>query len=245
MAKIRIDKFISDQSSESRGDLKKEIKRYGININGKLIKDPGKIIDTERDVVIFRGEEVKYQEFIYIMLNKPAGIVSAVSDNKDTTVIDHIKESYPRKDYFPVGRLDKDTEGLLIITNDGQLTHQLLSPGKHIPKKYYVEINGIIKKEDLKKLEDGVILEDGYLTKKACAELISVNKEENKSFIYLVITEGKFHQVKRMIKSIDLEVSYLKRLEMGLLKLDPSLEVGEFKELNNDELSLLKGKGRD
>ncbi len=245
MAKIRIDKFISDQSLESRGDLKKEIKKYGININGRIIKDPGKIVDTERDVVIFRGEEFKYQEFIYIMLNKPAGIVSAVSDNKDKTVIDHIKEAYPRKDYFPVGRLDKDTEGLLLVTNDGQLAHQLLSPGKHIPKKYYVEINGIIKEKDLKKLEAGVLLEDGYLTKKAKAELISVNEEKNKSFIHLIITEGKFHQVKRMIKSIDFEVSYLKRIEMGLLKLDPLLNVGEFRELKDKELMLLKEKGRN
>lgn len=239
MPKIRIDKLLSDQSFESRGNLKKEIRKYGVKINGQIIKDPGKIIDTEKDTIIFRDKEINYQEFIYIMLNKPAGIVSAVTDAKDRTVIDHIKDAYPRKDYFPVGRLDKDTEGLLLITNDGQLTHQLLSPGKEIPKKYYVEINGRIENKSLKKLEEGVFLEDGYLTKEAKTELI--NSEEDSSAIYLTITEGKFHQVKRMIKSIGFEVSYLKRVEMGSLKLDPSLEIGDFRELKEEELSLLKG----
>lgn len=241
MVKLRVDKFLSDQSSESRGDLKKEIRKYGIKVNGQVTKDPGKIIDTKKDRIIFREKEIEYQEFIYIMLNKPAGIISAVSDNKHKTVIDHIKDSYPRKDYFPVGRLDKDTEGLLIITNDGQFAHQLLSPGKQIPKKYYVIINGRVKPDHIKKLEAGVVLEDGYITKEARGEIIKT--EESSSSIYLTITEGKYHQVKRMIKSIGFEVSYLKRVEMGLLKLDPLLEIGDFRKLTEEELFKLKKRG--
>jgi 16S rRNA pseudouridine516 synthase len=173
------------------------------------------------------------------MLNKPAGIVSAVTDDRDKTVIDHIKDVYPRKDYFPVGRLDKDTEGLLIITNNGQLAHQVLSPKKHIPKKYYVEIDGKIGVEEIEGLEKGVLLEDGYLTKKANAELIE--SKDDFSSIYLTITEGKFHQVKRMIKSVGFEVSYLKRVAMGSLELDPDLKKGDFRELTESEVALLKG----
>lgn len=239
--KIRLDKFLSDQSPESRGDIKKEIKRSGAEVNGEIIKDPGEIIDTEKDKVFFREKEISYQQYIYIMLNKPAGIVSAVTDDRDKTVIDHIKDVYPRKDYFPVGRLDKDTEGLLIITNDGHLAHRLLSPKKHVPKKYYVEIEGEISEDYIKKLEKGVTLEDGYLTKEGKAEIISV--EDGKSKIYLTITEGKFHQVKRMIKAIGFEVSYLKRMEMGSLKLDDSLKTGEFRELTKEELELFKESG--
>ncbi len=175
------------------------------------------------------------------MLNKPAGIVSAVTDDRDKAVIDHIKVVYPRKDYFPVGRLDKDTEELLIITNDGHLAHRLLSPKKHVPKKYYVEIEGEISEDYIKKLEKGVTLEDGYLTKEGKAEIISV--EDGESTIYLTITEGKFHQVKRMIKAVGFEVSYLKRMEMGSLKLDDSLKTGEFKELTKEELELFKESG--
>lgn len=239
MAKLRLDKLLSDQSSESRGDLKKEIRKYGVKINDQLIKDPGKIIDTEQDVVIFRNREVTYNQFIYIMLNKPAGIVSAVTDDRDKTVIDHIKDVYPRKDYFPVGRLDKDTEGLLIITNNGQLAHQVLSPKKHIPKKYYVEIDGEIGVKEIESLEKGVLLEDGYLTKKAKAELIE--SKDDYSSIYLTITEGKFHQVKRMIKAVGFEVSYLKRVAMGSLELDSDLNKGDFRELTDSEVTLLKG----
>lgn len=238
MVKIRIDKLLSDQSSESRGEIKKEIKRNGVQINGLSIKDPGKIIDTEKDEVIFRDKNISYQQYIYIMLNKPAGIVSAVTDDRDQTVIDHIKDVYPRKDYFPVGRLDKDTEGLLIITNDGALAHQVLSPKKHVPKKYYVEINGKIEEDHIKMLEEGVTLEDGYQTKEGKAEIISF--ENGTSKIHLTITEGKFHQVKRMIKSIGFEVSYLKRIEMGSLKLDKNLKTGEFRELTEEELELFK-----
>lgn len=239
MVKIRIDKLLSDQSTESRGDLKKEIRKNGVEINGIISKDPGKIIDTQKDKIIFRKTEFNYQKNIYIMLNKPSGIVSAVTDERDKTVIDHIKEKYPRKDYFPVGRLDKDTEGLLVITNDGILAHQLLSPKKHVRKKYYVEINGKIEEIHLKKLEEGVLLEDGYLTKKAVAELIE--QQQNFSSIYLTITEGKFHQVKRMIKAIGFEVSYLKRVAMGSLELDPLLATGDYREMTEDEILLLKG----
>jgi len=238
MTKIRLDKLISDQSSESRGELKKEIKKNGVLVNGKKIKDPGKIVEPEKDLIIFRNKEIVFRKNIYIMLNKPKGIVSAVTDDKDKTVIDHIKDVYPRKDYFPVGRLDKDTEGLLIITNDGELSHKLLSPKKHVEKTYYVEINGKIEDEHLKKIREGVTLDDGYLTQKAKATLIE--KNENQSSIYLTITEGKFHQVKRMVKAVGFKVSYLKRVKMGPLKLDPSLEIGSFRELNPEETALLK-----
>lgn len=238
MVKMRLDKFLADQLAESRGDLKKEIRKFGVMVNEDKEKDPGRIIDSDKDLIVFRGQKVEYMKFIYIMLNKPAGLLSAVSDTREPTVIDHVMSKYPRKDYFPAGRLDKDSEGLLLITNDGQLAHGLLSPKKNIEKKYYLEVNGRLTEDELLALENEVVLEDGYKCKPAKAELLFSDKSMTK--LYLTITEGKFHQVKRMIKAVGFEVSYLKRVEMGPLKLDPSLKTGDFRLLEEDEIRLLK-----
>lgn len=238
MVKMRLDKFLADQLAESRGELKKEIRKFGAMVNEGKEKDPGRIIDSDRDLIVFRGEKVEYMEYIYIMLNKPAGLLSAVTDTREATVIDHVMSQYPRKDYFPAGRLDKDSEGLLLITNDGQLAHGLLSPKKNIEKKYYVEVSGKIEEKELLALENEITLDDGYKCKPAKAELISSDQEASK--LYLTISEGKFHQVKRMIKAVGFEVSYLKRVEMGPLKLDPALRSGDFRLLRQDEIQLLK-----
>lgn len=238
MARLRLDKFLASQLAESRGDLKKELRKFGAMVNDKKERSPGRIIDSENDLIVFRGEKVEYMEYIYIMLNKPAGLVSAVTDDRDRTVIDHVRDKYPRKDYFPAGRLDKDSEGLLLITDDGPLAHQLLSPKKEVTKKYYLEVEGRLEEKDLLALEEGPIIDGDYKTKPSKAELLSANDEESK--LYLTITEGKFHQVKRMIKAVGFKVSYLKRVEMGPLKLDPSLEVGDFRLLTEKEIKLLK-----
>ena len=172
------------------------------------------------------------------MLNKPAGVVSATEDSKDKTVVDLIKEN--TKDIFPVGRLDKDTEGLLILTNDGQLAHNLLSPRKHIDKKYYAKINGIVDIEHIEQFSKGFNIYDEYITKPALLDIICVDEENNQSEIYVTITEGKYHKVKRMFKAIGMKVTSLKRISMGKVILDSGLALGEYRHLTKEEINLLK-----
>ena len=243
MPRMRIDKLIGSQTRESRNDLKKTIKRLGVEINGTLIKDPGKVVDSSKDVIIYRGQEIKYQEYVYLMLYKPEGYVSSVEDPRDPTVIELVMNRFPRKDYFPVGRLDKDTEGLLVISNDGQLAHRILSPKKHIPKTYYVETAGILTEDDYNHLARGILLEDGYQTLPARTE--KIEDSETGSRFYLTITEGKYHQVKRMVGALGHRVDYLKRIAMGNLFLDEALKPGEVRPLTAEEVQLLEGVAQD
>ncbi|MGM0524085.1 MAG: 16S rRNA pseudouridine(516) synthase, partial [Bacillota bacterium] len=176
-------------------------------------------------------------EFVYFMLNKPPGVVSATEDMRDETVIDLLELADQVRSPFPVGRLDKDTEGLLLLTNDGKLAHQLLSPKKDVGKRYYATVSGNVTEADITTFKQGVILDDGYQTKPA--DLIILESDET-SEIELVISEGKFHQVKRMFEAVGKQVVYLKRLKMGELELDPSLELGEYRELTEEELAYLR-----
>jgi 16S rRNA pseudouridine516 synthase len=171
------------------------------------------------------------------MMNKPPGVLSATEDNVGETVIDLLEIEDQVYEPFPVGRLDKDTEGLLLITNDGQLTHQLLSPKKHVPKTYFAVIDGEVTEEDIKAFAAGVTLDDGYLTKPG---ELKIMKSGIRSDIELTITEGKFHQVKRMFQAVGKRVVYLQRLSMGPLQLDETLELGEYRELSDEEVELLK-----
>ena len=235
--KMRVDKLLSNVGVASRADLKKYCKQGLISVNGKVINNPGVQVDSENDDVRFNGEKIVYREFVYIMLNKPDGYISATYDKYDPIVLDLIDQSYLVFEPFPVGRLDKDTEGLLVLTNDGQLAHRVLSPKKHVPKTYYAKIQGKVTEEDILAFEKGVILDDGYETMPSQLKIL---KSDDMSEIELTIHEGKFHQVKRMFESVGKKVVYLKRLSMGKLKLDESLKLGEYRELTEEEVKLIE-----
>ena len=233
---MRLDKFISTTTTLSRAEAKKVIKK-GILINDKLIKTPDYKIDEFKDQVIVNGNRLVYQKYVYIMMNKPKDTVSATEDAIERTVVDILRDEDRIYKVFPVGRLDKDTEGLMLLTNDGELAHKLISPKKDVEKKYYVEVSGELKNEHLKIIKEGVILEDGYRCKPARLEILHSSEGNSKANIF--ITEGKFHQVKRMMKSLGTTVTYLKRLSIGSLKLDENLKLGEYRYLTDDELNKL------
>ena len=233
---MRLDKFISSNTTLSRAEAKKIIKK-GILINNILIKSPDYKIDEINDQVMVNGNRLVYQKYVYIMMNKPKDTVSATEDAIEKTVVDILKEEDRIYKVFPVGRLDKDTEGLMLLTNDGELAHRLISPKKDVVKKYYVEVSGELKEEYLSIVEAGVMLEDGYKCKTARLEILESNEDKSRANIY--ITEGKFHQVKRMMKSLETTVTYLKRISIGELILDENLELGEYRHLTNEELDKL------
>ena len=234
---MRLDKFLSDMGAGTRNELKKEIRKSGVNVDGVIVKDPGfSVCDSSH--VVFRGSVVVYEEFVYYMLNKPAGIISASEDDRESTVIDLISEP-KRRDLFPVGRLDRDTEGLLLITNDGALSHRLLSPKHHVDKVYFARVSGILSDSDIELFRDGLVLTDGLECLPADLKILSVSEEEYISEAEITVREGKFHQVKRMFGSVGAEVIYLKRLSMGPLALDPGLAPGEYRRLTPDEMLAL------
>ena len=233
---MRLDKFISTTTILSRAEAKKRIKK-GILINNVLVKSPDYKVDEFNDQVIIDGVRLVYQKFIYIMMNKPKDTVSATEDAIEKTVVDILNEEDRIQKVFPVGRLDKDTEGLMLLTNDGDLAHRLISPKKNVEKKYYVEVNGELKNEHLEVVKKGVILEDGYRCKPARLVILDSSESSSKANIY--ITEGKFHQVKRMMKSLGVTVTYLKRLSIGNLSLDKNLKLGEYRYLTDEELNQL------
>ncbi|WP_314397299.1 16S rRNA pseudouridine(516) synthase [uncultured Gemella sp.] len=233
---MRLDKFISSNTTLSRAEAKKIIKK-GILINNILIKSPDYKVDEINDQVMVNGNRLVYQKYVYIMMNKPKDTVSATEDAIEKTVVDILKEADRIYKVFPVGRLDKDTEGLMLLTNDGELAHRLISPKKDVVKKYYVEVSGELKEEHLSIVEAGVMLEDGYKCKPARLEILESSEDKSRANIY--ITEGKFHQVKRMMKSLETTVTYLKRISIGELILDENLELGEYRHLTNEELDKL------
>jgi len=234
---MRIDKILANMGYGSRKEVKGLLKQGVVKIGDNIVKSPKEHVDLDNQVVSVNGEVVEYKEYVYLMMNKPPGVISSTEDSEHETVIGLLEYEDIIFDPFPVGRLDKDTEGLLLITNDGQLAHQLLSPKKHVPKKYYATIDGIVTEEDIKAFEQGVTLDDGYETKPG---YLTILKSDQESEIELVIMEGKFHQVKRMFEAVGKTVTYLKRLEMGPLKLDATLELGEYRELTDEELELLR-----
>lgn len=233
---MRLDKFVSNMGFGSRKEVKGLLKKGAIAVNGKPVKDPSFHVDEKNDEVTLLGEKIVYREFIYLMMHKPQGVISATEDNRDRTVIDLLEDEYRHFEPFPVGRLDKDTEGLLLITNDGKLTHELLSPKKEVPKMYFAHIEGVVTEDDSKRFAEGVTLDDGYFTKPGQLRIL---KSDEVSEIELTITEGKFHQVKRMFEAVGKKVIYLKRMSMGPLKLDESLPLGEYRELTEEEIAML------
>ncbi|MEH7009629.1 pseudouridine synthase [Neobacillus niacini] len=234
---MRIDKMLANLGYGSRKEVKQLLKNGAVKIDDVVVKDAKQHVDTNKQIVTLNGEVIEYREFIYLMMNKPQGVLSATEDSVGETVIDLLELGDQVYEPFPVGRLDKDTEGLLLITNDGQLAHRLLSPKKHVPKTYFAVIDGEVTDEDVRAFAEGVTLDDGYETKPG--ELI-ILKPGIRSDIELTITEGKFHQVKRMFEAVGKRVVYLKRISMGPLPLDETLELGEYRELTDEEVELLK-----
>ncbi|MGN1313627.1 MAG: pseudouridine synthase [Lachnospiraceae bacterium] len=230
---MRLDKFLCTLDIGSRNQVKDLIKKGQVTVNGEVCKEADRKIHQEEDRIVCQGKELSYEPFVYYMLNKPVGVVSATQDNLNTTVLDLINDTGV-KGLFPVGRLDKDTEGLLLITNDGELGHRLLTPKKHVPKCYLVKTTLPLTEEMKNRLEEGVEIGEKKPTLPAKAAIITEYS------LKLTITEGKFHQVKRMLKAVGNEVSYLKRLSMGSLKLDEELAPGQFRRLTAKEIDRLK-----
>ena len=237
--KARLDKILADSGLGTRSSVRDLIKSGKIKVNDVTQKDPGKKVDTDKDRITCGGEDISYSEMVYYMLNKPAGVITATEDKNQKTVLDLITDK-KRRDLFPVGRLDKDTVGLLIITNNGALSHRLLAPGKHVAKKYLVRVDGVITEEISSAICSGVDIGDDKPT--APAELENVRQVEADGIVYeaeITITEGRYHQIKRMFEAFGLNVIYLKRLSMGSLTLDPKLEEGEWRYLTDEELKRL------
>lgn len=233
---LRLDKFLADMQVGTRSEVKQYIRKGRVRINGQICKTPEYKITPLTDVVYFDDRRIDYNQFVYIMLYKPCGVVSASRDGKSKTVIDLLGDK-ARRDMFPVGRLDRDTEGLLLITNDGDLAHRLLSPKKHVDKVYFVRVMGKLTDEDKKAFMDGIDIGDD---KPALpADLIVLSSGET-SEAQVCIREGRYHQIKRMFEALGKQVIYLKRLSMGPLKLDNELPCGSFRELTEEEISLLK-----
>lgn len=235
MPKLRLDKFIRDQGIATRSEIKDLIRKGMVLINDNVVKDPATHVITENDIVKVNGEQVCYKEFVYYMLNKPKGIITATEDRDAKTVLDLFTEEIKRRDVFPVGRLDKDTEGLLIITDNGTFAHDLLSPKKHVIKLYEAVLDSFPGERAIKAFEDGIDIGD-YIALPARLKYISV---DNPVIAHVEIYEGKFHQVKRMFKATGATVIELKRLRMGEVWLDESLKPGEYREMTDEEISLL------
>lgn len=232
---IRLDKYLADMSVGTRQEVKKYIRQGRVKINEDIIKKPEYKIREDEDKVAFDGAPVAYETFEYYMLNKPAGVISATEDKRDKTVLDLIKEK-KRKDLFPVGRLDKDTEGLLLITNDGALAHRLLSPKKHVDKCYYAKISGGVTEEDVRVFKERINIGTQEEPEWTMPAELKILEKGTVSRIRLTIREGKFHQVKRMFLAVGKEVVYLKRERMGALVLDEELAPGEYRKLTDREL---------
>lgn len=232
---IRLDKYLADMGIGTRAEVKKYIRQGKVKVDGAVAKAPDMKVDVQSQEVLYVDQPVRYEAFEYYMLNKPAGVISATADEKDKTVIDLITDK-KRKDLFPVGRLDKDTEGLLLITNDGDLAHRLLAPKKHVDKVYYAKVKGVVTEEDAKLFKEGVSIGQDEIAMSANLEILV---SDEISEIRLTIQEGKFHQVKRMFLSVGKEVVYLKRLSMGSLVLDENLPIGAYRPLTEEELERL------
>lgn len=249
---LRLDRFLCEMKNGSRSEVKELIRKGNVTVNQKVEKSPDRKVDENRDLVCVNGNPVSYRKFVYVLLYKPAGLLSATTDRDGQTVLDWVREKggtdlLLQRELAPVGRLDKDTEGLLLLTDDGDLTHRLLSPARHVEKTYYVEINGLLTKEDRDRLESGVDIGDEEPTRPAriCPAGTGtgipseyVNSASESAWL-LTITEGRFHQVKRMMKAVGTQVVYLRRVSMGPLNLEGLPEPGLFRYLTREEEELL------
>ena len=232
---MRLDKFLVACAVGSRTEVKNFLKSGRVTVNGKKEKSAKLQIDEETDEICFDGQKLDYEEFVYYMMNKPQGVISATEDPKHKTVLDLLDDYARAKVVFPVGRLDIDTHGLLLLTNDGKLAHALLSPKRHVDKTYLAQVNGIMTDEDIETFAQGIPLKD-FTCQPAKLELVSIDTEKDQSLVRVTIAEGKFHQVKRMVAYCGKEVVDLQRLTMGTLTLDEDLKRGEWRRLTKEEL---------
>ena len=232
---MRLDKFLVACAVGSRTEVKNFLKSGRVTVNGKKEKSAKLQIDEETDEICFDGQKLDYEEFVYYMMNKPKGVISATEDPNHKTVLDLLDDYARAKEVFPVGRLDIDTHGLLLLTNDGKLAHALLSPKRHVDKIYLARINGVMTDADVETFAQGVPLKD-FTCQPAKLELVSIDTEKEESLVRVTIAEGKFHQVKRMVAYCGKEVVDLQRLTMGTLTLDEDLKRGEWRRLTKEEL---------
>lgn len=238
--KMRLDRFLAECGVGTRSEVKVFIKKNRVSVNGQTAKTGSLKVDVADDEVIFDGQQLNYEKFKYFMMNKPAGCVSATRDGISQTVLD-LLEGEITKGLFPVGRLDKDTEGFLLITNDGQLGHNLLSPKKHVDKTYLAVVSRSLTEEDMARFREGLDIGDDELTMPAQIEFWG-ETEDSQYVFEVVLHEGRYHQVKRMFEALGSHVNYLKRTAMGAVELDDCLEPGEYRRLTEQELALLKGE---
>ena len=234
---MRLDKFLCEMGVGTRSEVKNYLKKGQVTVNEEIIKKPETKIDENKDTICFLGRPLSYEAVQYFLLNKPAGCVTATRDNLSETVMSFLPENR-RDDLFPVGRLDKDTEGLLLITNDGQLAHELLSPRKHVDKTYFAVVDGLVCEEHIQQFAKGLDIGDEDLTMPANLKIL---KSAEVSEIELTIQEGRFHQVKRMFEAVGTKVTYLKRISMGPLVLG-ELQPGEVRTLTEEEVEQLKNR---
>ncbi len=226
---IRLDKFLTECGAGSRSEVKKLISMKMIMVNGTSVKNGDLKVDENIDKIELNGKELKYRKYRYYMMNKPAGVITATEDKKQKTVMDILPEWVIKKDLFPIGRLDKDTEGVILFTNDGEFSHKILSPKSHVEKEYFVVLAKEISDDELKKVESGVTIDGGYNTKEAKVRRVSENE------IFLTIVEGKFHQVKQMMEAVENRVKYLKRVRFADIELE-NLEAGDVIEINREDI---------
>lgn len=236
MKEIRLDKYLADMGLGTRSQVKSLIRKGHVRVVEKVVKSPEHKVGLKDEVTV-DGNRVAYKSYEYLMLHKPRGVVSATEDKKERTVLELIAET-SRRDLFPVGRLDKDTEGLLLLTNDGALAHELLSPKKHVDKKYFAKVQGILTESEVQSFARGLDIGDDKLT--LPAKLKILNTDVDISEIEVTIQEGRFHQVKRMFEAVGCRVVYLKRLSMGTLVLDEKLKPGEYRSLTEEETAELR-----
>ena len=240
---MRLDKYLCETGFGTRSQVKDLLKKGQVMVNGEVVKKPELKINETTDQILCQGKKASYQKNIYLMLHKPAGVVSATEDNREKTVLDLVRPEDRKNGLFPVGRLDKDTEGLLLLTDDGELAHRLLSPKRHVDKTYYAKINGQVTEEHVKQFREGLDIGD---EKKTLPAVLTILLSGPVSEIEVTIHEGRFHQIKRMFEAVGCKVTYLKRLSMGSLVLDETLPPEEYRPLTEAELEdLTKQRGTD
>ena len=234
---MRLDKFLCETGFGTRSQVKELLKKGQVTVNGVAAKKPEQKIDEHKDQITCQGKIASYEKYVYYMLHKPAGVVSATEDKREKTVLDLLKSEDRRDGIFPVGRLDKDTEGFLLLTDDGDLAHRLLSPRKHVDKTYYAKIAGSVTEAHIERFREGLDIGDEKKTLPAMLEILA--SEPEISEIRITIHEGRFHQIKRMFEAVGCKVTYLKRLSMGAVALDETLAPGDYRPLNEKERELL------
>ena len=236
---MRLDKFLVENGLGSRSQVKDVLKKGLVLVNGRAEKSPKTQINETADEVVVSGQKLTYEKFVYYLLNKPKGYISATEDERHKTVLDLLDETARQKEVFPVGRLDIDTHGLLLLTNNGKLAHAMLSPKKHVEKIYRAKVAGLMNQSDVERFSRGIELKD-FTFHPAQLKIVELDEEKEISLVEITLAEGKFHQVKRMVAACGKEVTDLQRLSMGPLQLDPELALGEWRRLTEEEMKSLE-----